>query len=118
MLLEIKGLTKHFGGVVAVNGFDAHVNSGEIVGLIGPNGAGKSTMFDLITGVYPPTNGRIVFDGKDITKMKPHQVAAQGIGRTFQLNPLFGDFTVLQNVVTSFHLHPKSSLFDMYFNTP
>lgn len=117
MLLEIKGLTKRFGGVVAVNGFDAYIDSGEIVGLIGPNGAGKSTLFNLITGVNPPTRGRIIFNGNDITKMKPHQIAVQGIGRTFQLNPLFGDFTVLQNVVTSFHLHPKSSLFDMYFST-
>ncbi len=117
-LLEIKGLTKQFGGLLAVNDFDAFVNQGEIVGLIGPNGAGKSTLFNLITGVYPSTRGQVMFDGKDITHRKPHQVAALGIGRTFQLNPLFADFTVLQNVSASFHLHPRSSLLDIYFNTP
>ncbi len=117
MLLEIKGLTKQFGGLTAVNAFDMYVNPLEIVGLIGPNGAGKSTLFNLITGVYPSTRGKVTFDGKDITKTKPHQVAALGIGRTFQLNPLFADFTVLQNVSASFHLHPRSSLFDIYFNT-
>ena len=118
MILEIKGLTKQFGGLTAVNAFDMYVNPLEIVGLIGPNGAGKSTLFNLITGVYPSTRGQVVFDGKDITHRKPHQVAALGIGRTFQLNPLFADFTVLQNVSASFHLHPRSSLLDIYFNTP
>lgn len=88
------------------------------MGLIGPNGAGKSTLFNLITGVFPPTGGQVVFEGKDITRKKPHQVAELGMGRTFQLNPLFGDFTVLENVSASFHLRPKSSLFDIYFNTP
>ena len=117
MLLEIKGLTKQFGGLTAVNAFDMYVNPLEIVGLIGPNGAGKSTLFNMITGVYPSTRGKVTFDGKDITRTKPHQVAALGIGRTFQLNPLFADFTVLQNVSASFHLHPRSSLFDIYFNT-
>jgi branched-chain amino acid transport system ATP-binding protein len=117
MLLEIRKLTKRFGGLSAVNQFDMHVNAGEIVGLIGPNGAGKTTVFNLITGVFPVTSGKVVFDGIDITNKKPHQVAALGIGRTFQLNPLFPDFTVLQNVLASFYLHPKSSLFDIYFNT-
>jgi branched-chain amino acid transport system ATP-binding protein len=117
VLLDIKGLTKHFGGLVAVNRFDMYVNAGEIVGLIGPNGAGKSTIFNLITGVYPPTGGKVFFDGKDITGYKSHQVAALGIGRTFQLNPLFGEFSVLQNVSASFHLHPSSNLFDTFFNT-
>ena len=117
MLLETRKLTKKFGGLTAVNQFDMHVNQGEIVGLIGPNGAGKSTLFNLITGVYPSSSGTVLFDGKDITRKKPHDVAALGIGRTFQLNPLFADFTVLQNVSASFHLHPRSSLLDVYFNT-
>jgi branched-chain amino acid transport system ATP-binding protein len=117
MLLEIEGLTKHFGGLTAVSKFNMFVGKGEIVGLIGPNGAGKSTLFNLVTGVYPPTEGRVVFDGRDITGKKPHRVAALGIGRTFQLNPLFGDFTVLENVSTSFHLRPRSSLPAIYFNT-
>jgi branched-chain amino acid transport system ATP-binding protein len=118
MLLEINNLTKYFGGLAAVNRFDMYVAEGEIVGLIGPNGAGKSTIYNLITGIYPPNRGKVTFDGRDITRMKPHQVAALGIGRTFQLNPLFPDFTVLQNVSASSHLHPRSSLFDIYFNTP
>jgi branched-chain amino acid transport system ATP-binding protein len=118
MLLEIKGLTKQFGGLLAVSGFEMFVRKGEIVGLIGPNGAGKSTLFNLVTGVYPATAGQVLFDEKDITTKKPHQVAALGIGRTFQLNPLFGDFTVLENVSASFHLHPRSSIFSIYFNTP
>jgi branched-chain amino acid transport system ATP-binding protein len=117
MLLEVSGLTKHFGGLAAVSQLDFHVNKGEILGLIGPNGAGKTTVFNLITGVFPPTRGRVVFDEVDITHKKPHQVAKLGIGRTFQLNPLFGDFTVLENISASFHLHPKSSLLDIYFNT-
>ena len=117
MLLEVSELTKHFGGLAAVSQLDFHVNKGEILGLIGPNGAGKTTVFNLITGVFPPTRGLVVFDGVDITHKKPHQVAKLGIGRTFQLNPLFGDFTVLENISASFHLHPKSSLLDIYFNT-
>lgn len=116
-LLEIKGLTKQFGGLAAVVEFDMSVKEGEIVGLIGPNGAGKTTVFNLITGVFPPTKGQVMYDGADITGKKPHKVAGLGIGRTFQLNPLFGDFTVLQNVVASFHLHRRSSLLHIYFNT-
>ena len=117
MLLEIEGLTKNFGGLVAVNDFSIGVAEGEIVGLIGPNGAGKSTVFNLITGVLPATSGKIVFDGHDITRKFPDQVAKLGIGRTFQLNPLFPDFTVLQNVTSSFFLHPHSNLFQVFFGT-
>jgi branched-chain amino acid transport system ATP-binding protein len=117
MLLEIKGLTKRFGGLRAVSDFDIDVAEGEIVGLIGPNGAGKSTVFNLITGVLPVTGGTIAFNGRDITRALPHQVAKLGIGRTFQLNPLFHEFTVLQNVTSSFELHPHSSLLDVFFNS-
>jgi branched-chain amino acid transport system ATP-binding protein len=118
MLLETEGVTKQFGGLTAVNHLDAFVNEGEIVGLIGPNGAGKTTIFNLITGVLKPTSGKIIYDGTDITDLKPHKVAELGIGRTFQLNPLFANFTVLDNVVASFHLRPKSSLLQAYLNTP
>lgn len=117
MLLEVEHLTKNFGGLSAVNDFDIQVAEGEIVGLIGPNGAGKSTVFNLITGVLPVTSGRVMFDGCDITRRQPEQVARLGIGRTFQLNPLFHEFTVLENVTSSFELHPYSSLFDIFFNT-
>lgn len=117
MLLQTKALTKLFGGLTAVSQFDFEVYEGEIIGLIGPNGAGKSTLFNLITGVFRPTSGTILFEGNDITGQKPHKIAALGIGRTFQLNPLFGSFTVYENVNASFHLHPRSSLAATYFNT-
>jgi branched-chain amino acid transport system ATP-binding protein len=117
MLLEINGLTKFFGGLAAVRQFDMHINEGEIVGLIGPNGAGKTTIFNLMTGVLRSTKGKIKFAGKEITGKKPHEIAELGIGRTFQQNPLFGNFTVLENVTASFHLHPRSSTLDIYFNT-
>ena len=117
MLLEIEHLTKRFGGLTAVDEFDIQVAEGEIVGLIGPNGAGKSTVFNLITGVIRPTSGQVRFDGRDITHRVPDQVAKLGIGRTFQLNPLFPDFTVLENVTSSFFLHPHSNLLQVFFNT-
>jgi branched-chain amino acid transport system ATP-binding protein len=117
MLLEIEGLTKYFGGLAAVLEFEMHIDEGEIVGLIGPNGAGKTTLFNLITGIYRPNHGSITFYGEDITGKKSHIIAGLGIGRTFQLNPLFPDFTVLQNVIASFYLRPRTSLFDIYLNT-
>jgi branched-chain amino acid transport system ATP-binding protein len=117
MLLELHNVTKKFSGLVAVDDFNMGVDGGELVGLIGPNGAGKSTVFNLITGVLQLTSGKITFNGIDITGKRPHEVAELGIGRTFQLNPLFTDFTVLENVIASFHLRPKSSLPDVFFNT-
>ena len=117
VLLETKGLTKYFGGLGAVSHLDICVNQGEILGLIGPNGAGKTTIFNLITGVLRPTGGKIIFDGKDITGKKPHVIAKMGIGRTFQLAYLFPDFTVLENVVASFYLYPKSGFWEAMFNT-
>ncbi|NLY39825.1 MAG: ABC transporter ATP-binding protein [Firmicutes bacterium] len=117
MFLEVKGLTKRFGGLLAVNQLDLTVNKGEIAGLIGPNGAGKTTTFNLITSVLQPTKGRVIFNGEDITYEKSHAIARKGIARTFQLNPLFGDFDVLQNVSTAFYISDTSNLFDMYFNT-
>lgn len=118
VLLETKGLTKYFGGLVAVSNLDMYVNQGEIVGLIGPNGAGKTTVFNLITGVLRPSEGKIIYDNKDITGKKPHVAAKMGIGRTFQLASLFADFTVLENIVASFYLYPKSGFWEAMFNTP
>lgn len=118
MLLEVSNLTKHFGGLAAVSGVDLKVDQGEMVGLIGPNGAGKTTAFNLITGFIKPTKGKIKFKDKNIVGQKPHAIAKEGIGRTFQLNPLFADFTVLQNVAASFYLHPKSSLVSAFLNLP
>jgi len=117
VLLETKGLTKYFGGLAAVSQLDTHVNRGEIVGLIGPNGAGKTTTFNLMTGIHRPTEGEIIFEGRNITAKKPHLSAKMGIGRTFQLASLFPDFTVLENVVASFYLYPKSGFWEALFNT-
>jgi branched-chain amino acid transport system ATP-binding protein len=118
VLLETRGLTKHFGGLAAVSQLDMYVNRGEIVGLIGPNGAGKTTVFNLITGFLRPTRGKVLFDGHDITGKKPHLIAETGIGRTFQLAYLFPDFSVLENVVASFYLYPRSGFWEALFNTP
>jgi branched-chain amino acid transport system ATP-binding protein len=118
MLLEIRDLTKNFGGLIAVNQFSMGVGEGQIVGLIGPNGAGKTTIFNLITGVIRPSAGRIEFDGKNVTGKSPHFLAGEGIGRTFQLTPLFTEFTTLENVVASYYLHPRSGFWDALINTP
>ena len=116
-LLETSGLTKRFGGLTVMNDLDFFIEEGEIKGFLGPNGAGKSTFFNLITGVHTPTSGHIIYGGKDITKAKPHQVAKMGIGRTFQLNPLFGDFTVFENVTAAYHMRPHSTIGQVFFNT-
>jgi branched-chain amino acid transport system ATP-binding protein len=114
---EIKNLSKQFGGLTAVSQFSMDIKKGEFVGLIGPNGAGKSTVFNLITGMFPPTEGEVFFENKPIIGLRPHKIAALGIGRTFQLNPLFADFSVLENVSASFHLSQKANLLSIYFNT-
>jgi branched-chain amino acid transport system ATP-binding protein len=116
-MLEIRGLTKHFGGVAAVNRLDMTVNQGEIVGIIGPNGAGKTTLFNLITGFLKPTKGEVLLDGEDITGQKPHSIAEKGIVRTFQAASLFPDFTVLQNVTAACHLKPKVGLWEAVLHT-
>lgn len=117
MILETKGLTKYFGGLVAVSDLDINIKEGEIVGLIGPNGAGKTTVYNLITGVFHPTKGTVTFNGENITGCKPHEAAQKGIGRTFQGGFLFGDFTVLENVIASFFLFPKSGFWEAAFKT-
>jgi len=97
-VLDLQGLTKHFGGVRAVDGIDLAVARGEIVGLIGPNGSGKSTIVNLICGLLPPTAGRIIFNGADISRLPPHARVTLGIARTFQNIRLFGQLTVWQNL--------------------
>jgi branched-chain amino acid transport system ATP-binding protein len=103
MLLELDQVHKIFGGLHAVKAVSVRVEPGEIFGLIGPNGAGKTTIFNVITGVYRPDQGRVLFDGKDISGWKPAQVAAAGIGRTFQNIRLFRSMTAEQNVMVSGH---------------
>ena len=98
-LLEIKNLNKSFGGLRAVIDFDLTIDKGEIVGLIGPNGAGKSTVFNLITGVYPPDSGHILFNGESIVNRKPYETCLKGIGRAFQVVKPFPDMTVLENTM-------------------
>lgn len=98
MLLEMQNLTKSFGGIVAVSDVTMSVNKGEIVGLIGPNGAGKTTVMNLISGVYKPTSGKILFDGVDISGKSPHEICQLGIARTFQIPRPFPDLTALGNV--------------------
>ncbi len=97
-LLNVEKVTKRFGGLVALDSVNLHVKKGEIVGLIGPNGAGKTTMFNAINGSFGITSGRIVYEGKDITGLTPHERCQIGIGRTFQITKPFGGMTVLENV--------------------
>ncbi len=98
-LLEARELTMRFGGVVAVNGVSFALEAGEIVGLIGPNGAGKTTCFNLLSGFLPPTAGRVLFDGDDVTRWAPHHIARRGFVRTFQKQSLFGGLRVVENVM-------------------
>ncbi len=104
MLLEVTGLTKHFGGVAAAKEVTFNVGEGEIIALIGPNGAGKTTVFNLITGLLEPDEGSVVFQGKALNGLKPHRIAAAGITRTFQNLQLFGRMSVLENVMTGAYL--------------
>jgi branched-chain amino acid transport system ATP-binding protein len=96
-LLELDDVTRRFGGLNAVEGVSFSVEQGEILGLIGPNGAGKTTLINLITGVHPANRGRVRFDGKDITRLRPHQIARLGLARTFQVVQPFPKMTVLEN---------------------
>jgi branched-chain amino acid transport system ATP-binding protein len=116
-LLEVKGLTKYFSGLLAVDSLDFYVNKGDLLGLIGPNGAGKTTVFNMIAGVLRPTSGRIIFKGKEVTGLTPHTIAEIGIVRTFQLTTLFSEFSVLENVSMGLHLHTKLGLWEVLLNT-
>jgi branched-chain amino acid transport system ATP-binding protein len=116
--LEIAGLSKNFGGVKAVDDFACRLPEGVIHAIIGPNGAGKTTIFNLITGVYKASAGRIRFDGTDITGRQPHVIARDGIARTFQNIRLFPDFSALENIKTACHLHSDYSVFEGFIPTP
>jgi len=107
-LLETRRLTKRFGGLVANQAIDFHLEKGELVGLIGPNGAGKTTFFNCITGFYRPDEGRVFFRGRDVTGWSPERICRAGIARTFQVVKTFRDMTVLENVmVGAFLRHPQ-----------
>ena len=107
-LLEIKGVSKRFGGLAALMDVSYSVNKGEILGLIGPNGAGKTTLFNAVNGYYPPTKGEVLFKGQKISHLKPHQICKLGIGRTFQVVRPLKRMTTLDNVIASAFLRAKN----------
>jgi len=115
--LEIRKLTRFFGGLAAVFELDMEVSQGQVFGLIGPNGAGKSTALNMIGGILRPTSGQIIFNGAEVTKLPSHLKAQQGIARVFQENLLFSSFTVLENVKVGYHLQSKIGLSDIFLKT-
>jgi len=117
-LLELDNVGISFGGLRAVDQLGFHIERGQIVALIGPNGAGKTTVFNLITGVYKPTDGHVRWRGRDVTGLAPHRIAELGIRRTFQTIRLFADMTVLENVVAGQHLHIRQRWWQGLLNTP
>ncbi|MGD0473037.1 MAG: ABC transporter ATP-binding protein [Candidatus Velthaea sp.] len=117
-LLTMEHVTQRFGGLVAVSDLTFTIEPGSIVAMIGPNGAGKSTAFNLITGIYKPTEGTITFDGKAINGMATSDIAALGIARTFQNIRLFAFMSALDNVMTGEHARMKATLFDSLLHTP
>lgn len=117
LLLTIDDVSMNFGGLKALVDLSFSINKGEIRGLIGPNGAGKTTLFNVISGVYRPTKGNIVFKDKDISNLRPHQTARLGIVRTFQAITLFKNFSALKNVMVGCHLHSKYNYWGALLNT-
>ena len=115
-ILELKDVTKKFGGLTAVDGVNLKVEENQICALIGPNGAGKTTVFNMITGAYQVTSGDVVFNSESICGKKPHQIVEKGIARTFQNIRLFKSATVLENVMTGFHCKTKTGMFNVIFN--
>ncbi len=126
LLVKARGVTKRFGGLMAVNAVDFDIPRRSIVSLIGPNGAGKTTFFNMITGAYVPTKGEITFDGQpiafrkgdDVRSRKPYEVTKMGIGRTFQNIRLFGTMSALDNVRAGIHVHLRSHWWDAILRTP
>jgi branched-chain amino acid transport system ATP-binding protein len=111
-------MTRRFGGLVAVNDVSFSVGQGEIFGLIGPNGAGKTTLFNLMTGLTAPSSGSLIYQNRDITRLRPHRIAALGIARTFQNIRLFGQLSALQNVMIAQHVHTRSGVLAGVFGLP
>jgi branched-chain amino acid transport system ATP-binding protein len=117
-LLELRNVAKHFGGLYALSGLDMRVNEGEIVSVIGPNGAGKSTMFNVVTGLYEPDDGDVLFKGQSIVGFAPNQITRLGIARTFQTVHLFPNMTVLENAMVGQHCRTRSGVFGAVFRPP
>jgi branched-chain amino acid transport system ATP-binding protein len=117
-LYEAQDVTKAFGGLVAVSDVTFEIPEGGIVSIIGPNGAGKTTFFNILTGLYKPTEGRLVFAGKDVTRKRPDEITAAGVARTFQNIRLFGTMTATENVMVGQHARMKAGLFGSIFRPP
>jgi branched-chain amino acid transport system ATP-binding protein len=118
VILAAERVRKVFGGLIAVNDVDFAIPTGRIVGLIGPNGAGKTTFFNMLTGVYKPTAGRVTFDGTDVTGKPPHAITKLGIGRTFQNIRLFGQMTSVENVLVGMHSRLRTGVLGSIFRPP
>jgi len=118
VLLELRSVTMTFGGLTVVESLDLHVDEGEIVSVIGPNGAGKTTFFNLISGVYEPTSGDIVFAGKSIRGLDPHKITQRGIARTFQTLRLFLNMSVRENVMAAAYGHTRAGVLRSMLRTP
>lgn len=118
VVLELRNLTMQFGGVKALSEVNLKVNKGEICALIGPNGAGKTTVFNVVTGVYAPTKGEVIFNGVNLKGRNKHKITKIGIARTFQNVRLFGEMTALENVMTATDVHNKSGLIGSMFTLP
>jgi branched-chain amino acid transport system ATP-binding protein len=117
-LLELRGVSKRFGGLTVIEELDLHVDEGEVVSVIGPNGAGKTTLFNLVTGVYEPDAGDIVFEGRSVVGLQPHQITGRGIARTFQTLRLFLNMTVKENVMAAAYPHTRAGLIRSMLRTP
>jgi len=117
-VLEIRAVTKQFGGLMALQDVAFTVNRGELIALVGPNGAGKSTLFNIIAGAFPPTRGHIAFNGRDVTGLSSHDLARLGVARTFQQTTLFGEQTALENVLHGRHRHMPARLVAGLLATP
>jgi len=117
-LLKVENLSKSFSGLKAVSNVDLEIKEGELVGLIGPNGAGKTTVFNLLTGVYEPTEGTIIFKGQKINGLAPYKISHRGIARTFQNIRLFGDLSVIDNVKIAYHQHVSYNILSGILRLP
>lgn len=115
VLLKVENATMRFGGLVALNDVSFSLEKGSVLAVIGPNGAGKSTLFNVVTGVYRPTSGRVTFDGSDITNKPSYEVVERGIARTFQSSRLFSDLSVLDNIIIGMHTRTKTGVIDALF---
>jgi ABC-type branched-subunit amino acid transport system ATPase component len=117
-LLELRGVTLAFGNLRVLSELDLHVDENEIVSVIGPNGAGKTTLFNLVTGIYTPLDGEIVWNGESIVGLQPHEITRKGIARTFQTLRLFLNMTVKENVMSAAYCHTRAGVFRSMFRTP